>query len=152
KAGTVTWLPVVATEVDRGGPLYRVDNKPVCLFFGDTPLFRRLDTVGTKGPDVRVVKENLTALGFPAGGRTDEFTDATSNAIKRWRHRKGGGRTGPAAMGDGIVLPGKVGVDKLKARRGAPAETEVLSVTGASRALTAAVDRPQLDLAKPGVK
>ena len=65
--GRVTWLPAVGTTVKRGKQLYRVDDRPVVVFYGSTPMYRRLDTVGSVGRDVRVVADNLRALGYDIG-------------------------------------------------------------------------------------
>jgi hypothetical protein len=65
--GTVTWLPGIGTSVSRGGQLLRVNDRPVTVMYGVTPLFRRLDTVGTVGRDVKVVAENLAAMGYAIG-------------------------------------------------------------------------------------
>lgn len=67
KAGTVTWLPPSGVLMSRGQALYRVDNEPVPLFYGGTPLYRRLDAVGMVGPDVKVIASNLAALGYSIG-------------------------------------------------------------------------------------
>ncbi|MFJ9425601.1 hypothetical protein [Streptomyces sp. NPDC101249] len=67
KAGLVTWLPKAGATVRRGEPLYRVDNVPVPVFYGTTPLYRTLAAVGTTGPDVRTVADNLRALGYDTG-------------------------------------------------------------------------------------
>jgi hypothetical protein len=67
KAGTVTWLPASGVLMSRGQALYRVDNEPVPLFYGGTPLYRRLDAVGMVGPDVKVIASNLAALGYSIG-------------------------------------------------------------------------------------
>jgi len=40
--GTVTWLPSSETVVGRGHQLYRVDDRPVVLLYGDLPLYRTL--------------------------------------------------------------------------------------------------------------
>jgi hypothetical protein len=65
--GIITWLPASGAEVSRGQPLYRVDNSPVPLFYGRTPLYRSLVTVGIVGPDVKMVADNLAALGYSIG-------------------------------------------------------------------------------------
>ncbi|WFE26304.1 hypothetical protein O7623_23625 [Solwaraspora sp. WMMD791] len=65
--GVLTWLPEQGTVVGRGEQLYRVDDQPVLLFYGGTPLFRTLDTPNLVGRDVRVVADNLTALGYQIG-------------------------------------------------------------------------------------
>jgi len=65
--GIVTWLPAPGKSVKRGEPLYRVDDQPVSLFYGGMPLFRSLATRNTVGRDVRVVADNLIALGYAIG-------------------------------------------------------------------------------------
>jgi hypothetical protein len=67
KSGIITWLPASGITVSRGQPLYRVDNQPVPVFYGKTPLYRRLGSVDLVGPDVRMVADNLTALGYDIG-------------------------------------------------------------------------------------
>ena len=65
--GIVTWLPAPGKSVKRGQQLYRVDDQPVPLFYGGIPLFRTLAERNTVGRDVRVVADNLTALGYSIG-------------------------------------------------------------------------------------
>jgi hypothetical protein len=67
KAGIVTWLPAGGAMVSRSQPLYRVANEPVPLLYGSTPLYRRLNAAGMVGPDVRMVADNLAALGYDVG-------------------------------------------------------------------------------------
>ncbi|WP_050811266.1 hypothetical protein [Streptomyces griseoaurantiacus] len=73
--GRITWLPSSGTTVTRGKTLYRVDDRPVPVLYGDLPLYRPLRAVNTVGRDVRVLADNLLALGYaigpqPAPGRT----------------------------------------------------------------------------------
>ncbi|WP_033947328.1 hypothetical protein [Streptomyces sp. CNQ431] len=65
--GVVTWLPKQGATVARGEQLYRVDERPTVVFFGSTPLYRRLDTLGSVGRDIRVVADNLKAVGYDIG-------------------------------------------------------------------------------------
>jgi peptidoglycan hydrolase-like protein with peptidoglycan-binding domain len=44
-----------------------VDDRPVPLFYGGMPLFRALRERTTIGRDVRIVADNLRALGYPVG-------------------------------------------------------------------------------------
>jgi hypothetical protein len=67
--GTVTWLPSTGTVVSRDQQLLRIDDQPVFLFYGATPLFRDLDTPNLVGRDVRVVADNLSALGYAIGAQ-----------------------------------------------------------------------------------
>lgn len=65
--GTVTWLAPNGTTVSRGKALYRVDDRPVSVLYGDLPLYRGLATPNTVGRDVRVLADNLRALGYSIG-------------------------------------------------------------------------------------
>ncbi|MET9393165.1 peptidoglycan-binding protein [Streptomyces sp. NPDC006624] len=67
--GRVTWSAKQGTTVGRGRPLYRVDERPAVVFYGSTPMYRRLDAVGLTGRDVRVVADNLKALGYDIGSQ-----------------------------------------------------------------------------------
>ncbi len=75
--GIVTWLPAAGRTIKRSGSLFRVDDRPSVVFYGDTPLYRPLDTVGLVGRDVRVVAENLTALGYDIGVQPGPGTSIT---------------------------------------------------------------------------
>jgi hypothetical protein len=66
-SGQVTWLPKSGTTITRGEQLFRVDDQPIPLFYGKTPLFRRLDRPGLVGRDVKVVANNLKAMGYTIG-------------------------------------------------------------------------------------
>lgn len=65
--GTVTWLAASGTTVSRGESLYRVDDRPVPALYGDVPMYRRLQALNTVGRDVRVIADNLRALGYDIG-------------------------------------------------------------------------------------
>lgn len=151
KAGTLTWLPAPGGAVDRGQPLYKVDNRPVWLFFGDTPLWRKLDTPGLKGPDVKILKENLAALGFNAGAG-EEFTPATVDAVKRWQKAQKVEETGLVDPGEVVVLPGKMRIDSVPARLSTSAEGVLMSVTTPDKAISASVEATQVDVFKKDMK
>ena len=65
--GVITWLPAAGTTITRGQRVYAVNDQSVPLFYGKIPLFRDLDTKGTVGRDVRMVSDNLRALGYEVG-------------------------------------------------------------------------------------
>lgn len=67
KEGLVTWLPQIGAEVTRGGQLFRVNDNPVPLLYGSTPLYRTLRDEGTVGRDVKVLVDNLRTLGYDFG-------------------------------------------------------------------------------------
>jgi hypothetical protein len=65
--GIVTWLPQPGAVIRRGQQVYRVDDRPVPLLYGGMPLFRTLRERNTVGRDVRIVADNLRALGYAVG-------------------------------------------------------------------------------------
>jgi peptidoglycan hydrolase-like protein with peptidoglycan-binding domain len=77
EAGVLTWLPRSGSTIARGGTLYRVGDRPVTLFYGSSPMFRDIATVGTVGRDVKVLADNLRALGYRIGQQPDPGTPVT---------------------------------------------------------------------------
>lgn len=153
KQGTITWLPAVGAVVERGGAVYKVDAKPVPLFYGDIPLYRPVGPGVANGPDVKVVEENLKALGYGGFGTPDEkFTDATATAIKKWQKALGLDQTGTVNVGDVVVTAGSVRVSSVSAALGAPGAGELFKYTGVNRAATVQIKQDQRDLAQIGGK
>ena len=153
RQGTITGLPAQGSVLERGKPVYHVDAKPVPLFYADLPLYRDIASGMTDGPDVKVVEENLKALGFTGFGTPDKkFTDATANAIKKWQKSLGLDETGTIGMGDVMVAPGPVRVSSVTAELGGPGAGQLIKYTGTAKAVTVDVTAAQKDLAKPGTK
>ncbi|WP_167978300.1 peptidoglycan-binding protein [Lentzea indica] len=152
RAGTLTWLPSPGSSVDRGAAVYKVDNRPVWLFFGDTPLWRKLDTPGVKGPDVKIVKDNLAALGYKLGGAADELTPATVDAVKRWQKAEKVDQNGVIEPGDVVVLSGKVRVEAVTAKLSASGEGPLMMVASTGKAVTASVEARQAEVFKKDLK
>jgi len=67
--GTLTWLPRPGSVITRGQQLFRTDDQPVALFYGQMPLYRTVAGRNTAGRDVRMIADNLTALGYAIGRR-----------------------------------------------------------------------------------
>jgi multidrug efflux pump subunit AcrA (membrane-fusion protein) len=151
--GTITALPRPGTEIGRGAPVYEVDGRPVVLLFGDSPLWRPLGPGIEPGKDVAVLEHNLRALGH-AGDITvdDRFTEATAEAVRRWQERMGVPPTGRVAPGDVVVRPGPVRVDGLRAGLGAPAQGEIMTVTGTHQIATVALPAARRQLAAAGTR
>ncbi|WP_240351667.1 peptidoglycan-binding protein [Streptomyces olivoreticuli] len=176
KKGLVTRLPETGAAVDRGKPVYWVDDQPVMAFFGDTPLFRTLEPAmkGKKplvGRDVKMVAENLKALGYdigaqptpgwspttPADGRphgddVGEFTPALSEALKRWQRAAGMQATGTLGIGDIAVFPGAARISSIKAALGDDAGGELLTITQTGKTVTVPVEATQAGQAKAGAR
>ncbi|TBO55305.1 hypothetical protein EYS09_33950 [Streptomyces kasugaensis] len=153
--GSLTRLPKPDTTVARGKPLYWVDDRPVMVFFGDTPIFRTLDTSGVSGRDVTVLAENLRALGYDTGpavsvpqkagsGKGAEpgtkLTPTLLAALKRWQHDTGQQETGKLVPGEVVVVPGPYRVSGIKAQLGDPVAEEVLTVTSVHKSVQVKVE------------
>jgi hypothetical protein len=144
--GTVTWLPAVGATVKRGGQLFRADDKPVVLFYGSMPLYRPISGEKMTGRDVRIVLDNLRALGYPTGpqpaGKDDEavLTKELIAAIKRWQKDLDVPASGQIAAGDVEVLSGAVRVDSVAVQPGSPATASLMSVTFTRKVITVAAE------------
>lgn len=140
--GVVTKLPNVGDVAERGKPLYSVDGKGVPVFFGDTPLFRKLDNPELTGPDVKMVAGNLAALGYKAG--------SLAEALKKWQKKLGLDETGTLDVGQVVVLPGPARVNSVTAQLGDPAASPLLTMTSTLKVITAAVDATDVAAVKTG--
>ncbi|QFZ24070.1 peptidoglycan-binding protein [Saccharothrix syringae] len=151
KQGTLTWLPEPGKVVDRGQPLYAVDAVAVPLLIGSTPLYREIRADVPAGPDVRVLQENLVALGYAEAGPPDgKFDAGTGRALRKWQKAAGLPQSGVLAQGDALVLPAAVRVDRVTAQLGAAAEGELMEVTGTERLVTAELEKSRRDYAPAG--
>lgn len=164
--GTITWLPKPGTTIDRGDVLLRVDDKPVVLFYGGTPLFRTLGTPPPKtppatppppvkpisGPDLKVVKQNLAALGFLGTSGSDKLTPATTKAIKQWQKSLDLDQTGVLDPTSVVVLPNALRVDSLNVALGDPAPADVLGVTSTEKLVTLPLDADDTAGVRAGLK
>ncbi|WP_153040545.1 hypothetical protein [Actinoplanes sp. TFC3] len=151
---TVTWLPSAGATIKRGKQLFRADDKPVSLFYGSMPLYRTITGENLLGRDVRIVLENLRALGYRTGtqpwvkGQKDGEAVLTKDliaAIKRWQTNLGRPANGQIAVGDIEVLSGAVRIDAVSVQPGAPANGPLMSVTSTRKVIT--VDAEPADAA-----
>ncbi|MEU7524991.1 peptidoglycan-binding domain-containing protein [Saccharothrix sp. NPDC042600] len=153
RPGTVTGLPAAGEVLERGEAVYAVDADPVPLFYGGLPLYRDLSAGVDDGPDVKVVEENLAALGFTGFGTPDEkYTAATAAAVKKWQKANGLEQTGAVGQGDVVVQPGPVRVASVTAQLGAPGAGDLMKVTGTERAVTAELEKSKQRYARTGDK
>jgi peptidoglycan hydrolase-like protein with peptidoglycan-binding domain len=177
-AGVVTWLPKPGSVVTRGGTLFRADDRPVSLFYGSTPMFRDIGTAGMVGRDVRVLADNLRALGYRIGaqpdagtrvtlpgagdpkdnqvvltGRDAVFTPSLRDAVRRWQQHAGfRPADGVVKLGDVLVLPGKVRIGATAARLGDDATGDVMAVSDQDKAISVEIDASRSDDVRAGQK
>lgn len=133
--GTVTWLPAVGSRVDRGQPLFKVDNLPVPLLFGELPLYRPLAS-GVEGPDVSQLEANLQALGYKGFTADAKFSAGTASAVRKWQKAIGLPETGVVEPAQAVFAPAAARVSAHSVRVGDPADGQILSLTGVSRVVT----------------
>lgn len=165
---TVTWLPQPGATVKRGKQLYRADDRPVILFYGSMPLYRTVSGLGLAGRDVRIIRDNLRALGYPVGTQPSVAPDGTTTrkvrtgesvltaglikAIKRWQRDAGRLETGTIAVGDVEVLTGAVRVDSVSVQPGAPANGPLMSVTSTRKVITVPAELSDAGSVERGLK
>lgn len=153
-AGVVTQLPDVGTVAQRGKPLYSVNGVGVPVFFGDTPLFRKLDNPDLTGPDVATVADNLARLGYSVGARAKDPQKAKftfADALKKWEKKAGLPDTGTLDVGQVVVLPGEARVNSVTAQLGDPAAGPLLTTTPTTKVVVAPVDAAEVGSVKTGM-
>jgi peptidoglycan hydrolase-like protein with peptidoglycan-binding domain len=149
--GTVTWLPEPGATVRRGGELLRADEQPVILLYGPLPMFRDL-AEGAKGTDVRQLERNLSALGYRGFTVDDDFSTATTAAVKRWQKDLELPETGAVERWRVVYAPGPVRIAQQLVRVGASATGDVLSYTGSTRIVTITADPDEAAWAVKGAR
>ncbi|MFK8022621.1 MAG: peptidoglycan-binding protein [Ilumatobacter sp.] len=120
--GVVSAIAAQEATVERGASLFAVNGVPTTLFYADVPLYRQLED-GAVGDDVRVLEENLAALGYHTvesddGDQLDEgfvvddeFDSATREAVERWQDDVGVPVTGVVSPVDVVVSDGPATVE-----------------------------------------
>ncbi|MFI6094920.1 peptidoglycan-binding protein [Lentzea sp. NPDC051213] len=147
EAGVVTTLPKIGDVVDRGAAVYFVNDVAVPLLFGDKPFWRELRQGMTAGADVRVLEENLKALGYGVSAVDDRFDGTTAAAVRRWQRKIGHAQTGTVAVGAVVITPGPLRVSEVTLPVGGPAQGKVLSGTGTTRLVVVEVPAGRQSLA-----
>ncbi len=136
--GIITWLPSAGVVVARGEELYRVDDSPVAILYGDLPMYRTLKDDGVtpllSGRDVDLVAENLTRLGY-YDGPTDgtSYGRALSDAVATWQEACGLVGTGVLAPTDVVVTRGPVRIEQVIAQVGGDAAGETMTLTSTEK-------------------
>lgn len=150
-SGLVTWLPQEGGTIKRGATVYSIDDRKVPLLYGSTPLYRTIQS-GSEGKDVKLLEENLSALGYTGFTVDDEYTDATATAVKAWQEDLGREESGTVAPGDAVVATGERRVADVKATSGGTPTGDILTWTGTERIVTVDLEVKFEDLVDDGTK
>jgi peptidoglycan hydrolase-like protein with peptidoglycan-binding domain len=163
--GTITWIAPEGSTVKVGQPVYKVDNVPVILLKGTTPLYRPL-SAGAKGADVLEVEQNLAALGYFKQKPNTGYDAATTTAVKAWQQATGQSATGAldphhvvmAQLGPPGNLVGagdiRIALHSLEVgdRVGSNANNEILTYNGTKPLVVVGLDVAKQYLVKKGLK
>src|SRR5262249_51159723 len=106
-SGVITKVPLAGAVIRRGRPIYRVDNQPVVLMYGDIAAYRTLG-LGAPGADGRQLERNLKALAYRGFTVDDMYTAATATAVEQWQKDLGLPQTGQVELGRVLFAPGKI--------------------------------------------
>jgi peptidoglycan hydrolase-like protein with peptidoglycan-binding domain len=152
RQGTITWLAAEGTTVGRGQTLYKVDDQPVPLLYGNLPFYRRLATGVDDGADVTQLERNLAALGYDPGTVDDHFSSATRDALEQWQEDLGLKKTGVLEPGDVAVAAGALRVGEHKTSVGTPAGQgqTVMTTTSTNREVSIDLDAAKQSFVKVG--
>lgn len=139
--GTLTWVAEEGTTIDRGGVVYRVDEKPVLLLVGDLPVYRDLDWTVT-GDDIRQLEENLVALGYTDVTVDEEYTSSTAQAVADIEESVGLDGDGKLTLGEVVFTPTPVRIDAASVDLGASVQPgqEVVSVSSTTPVVTVVLE------------
>lgn len=153
--GTLTWIAPIGSTVERGQPLFKVDERPVLALYGLVPLYRAL-RVGEMGTDVRQLEQNLSDLGYSGFSVDDTYDAATAVAVRRWQASLGLPQSGSVELGQVVFTPGAARIAGHTARLGDTIGRDsaeggsVLSYTGTTKLVTVELEVADRRLAVEG--
>jgi multidrug efflux system membrane fusion protein len=150
--GTLTWMAAIGSTVNRGEPLFKVDEQPVVALYGAVPMYRTLRD-GITGADVNQLEQNLSTLGYGGFAVDNDFTPETAAAVREWQANLGLTPTGTVEPGQVVFTPGPVRISAQMARVGVrigDGGEAALSYTGTTRLITVELKVADQALAVPG--
>lgn len=148
-SGIVTWMPSDGDTITRGKPVYKVDQRSVPLLYGSVPLYRTLSP-GSSGSDVKMLEQNLHALGYRGFTVDDTYDSGTAAAVEKWQENLGRSQTGEVKAGDAVVASSARRVAKAELALGAALSGNVLTWTGTDRVISVDLPVQYAELAKKG--
>lgn len=107
-AGVLSWVGEAGSIVEQGDHLYRVDDLPVVLLYGEQPLWRSLDD-SSDGEDVEALEAALVILGYDPDETVTVDSDYTANTaamVERFQEAMGQEVTGEIELGTVLMSNG----------------------------------------------
>ena len=151
QSSTYTALPSVGRIIRRGQSLYEISGQPVLLLYGSTQPTRAFVAGMSVGSDVAELNANLDALGYGQGLSGDEFTAATTAAIRALQSAHGASVTGELLLGSVAFESGPVRVTSVTPTVGSNVMPgPVLSITSTARQVKMALDASEQASVKVG--
>jgi hypothetical protein len=149
-SGWYTGLPQPGQVITQGQQLYQVSGTPVILIYGSVPMYRPLSP-RTSGADVTELNNDLASMGYGAGKGSDQFTSATSSAVRRLQAHFGLGQTGTLPLGSVLVEPGAIRVSAVTATLGGKAAPGAVALQAGptARQVTVSLDATQQAEVRP---
>jgi hypothetical protein len=149
---TLTSTARPGTIVRRGDTLYKVDDDPVVLMYGDTPAWRDMSPGIARGRDIAQLEQNLKALGYFDGTPDGSYTSATTTAVKNWQEAAGLPQTGTVEQGRIIFMSGPRRAGSRIADLGSTLAdgTVVLKTTSTTRLVKVELEVDKQSLVKEG--
>lgn len=150
--GTLTWIAPEGSIVERGEPLFKIDELPVVALYGSVPMYRTLEN-GMSGADVRQLQENLVELGYTEVAIDGIYTQSTAAAVVAWQADLSLVQTGMVEPSQVVFTPGPVRIAEHIAQVGDPlgnSAMHILNYTGSTRIVTVALNVVDHALAQVG--
>jgi Putative peptidoglycan binding domain len=142
-AGTLTRLRDEGDAVTRGRSLLSIDAEATgWVLYGTIPMYRDLGPGVTDGRDVRQLESNLRALGYDPGTVDNDWTSATTDAVKDFQDDRGLTETGTISRSEVVISDGPARVGEHKAEVGdqMQAGRPVAGLTSITPVVTAKLD------------
>jgi multidrug efflux pump subunit AcrA (membrane-fusion protein) len=142
-AGTLTRLRDEGDAVTRGRSLLSIDASATAwVLYGTIPMYRDLGPGVTDGRDVRQLESNLRALGYDPGTVDNDWTSATTDAVKDFQDDRGLTEDGTISRTEVVISDGPARVGEHKAEVGdqMQAGRPVTGLTSITPVVTAKLD------------
>ncbi len=146
--GVYTALPEIGQVIAQGQVLYDVNDNPVVLLYGSTPVYRTL-SAGSAGADVAQLNADLVALGYAntrqLSPTSNSFGSATTAALMKLQGALGVAENGTLSLGQALFDPTAVRVTTLSVPLGGAAQSgqTVMAGTTTTRQVQVALDASQ---------